>query len=172
MSKLRLSFMKSLFLLRHAKSSWDDPELKDFERPLSERGLWDVPTMAARFLENHKTVDCIICSPAVRAKTTAALFAENTAFPVDDVSSNPELYFAGSSMFLKAASFVDEHCDSAMLVGHNPAITEFVNAMANADIDNIPTCGLVELTLPISSWSDIQFGGASLIDFDYPKKTS
>ena len=57
-----------------------------------------------------------------------------------------------------------------MLVGHNPAITEFVNDMANADIDNIPTCGVVELSLPIDNWSDIEFGQATLIDFDYPKK--
>ena len=73
-------------------------------------------------------------------------------------------------MFLKAASLVDENCESAMLVGHNPAITDFVNTMANADIDNIPTCGLVELNLPIEHWSDIRAGDATLVEFDYPKK--
>lgn len=162
--------MKTLFLLRHAKSSWDDPELKDFERPLSDRGLNDVPAMAQRFLQRHEIIDCIVASPSIRTKTTAKIFAECIEFSQDDVVSNPELYFAGANMFLKAASLVDEHCASAMLVGHNPAITEFVNAMVDANIDNIPTCGLVELSLPIDNWSDIQLGEASLIQFDYPKK--
>jgi phosphohistidine phosphatase len=122
-SPLRL--MKTLYLLRHAKSSWDDPDLKDFERPLSDRGISDIPLMAERFLQRHDGVACIICSPALRAKTTAKLMAQNINFPVDDIVSNPELYFAGSGMFLKAASLVDDNCASAMLVGHNPAITEF-----------------------------------------------
>ena len=163
--------MKTLFLLRHAKSSWDDHALKDFERPLSERGNTDVPVMAQRFLERHTAMACIIGSPAMRAKTTAKLSAENIGFPIDNIISNVELYFAGTSMFLKAARHVDENCDSAMLVGHNPAITEFVNDMANTDIDNIPTCGLVELSLPIEHWSDAITGSATLVDFDYPKKT-
>ncbi len=163
--------MKTLFLLRHAKSSWDNPKLKDFERPLSGRGINDAPVIADRFLSRYSSVDCIICSPAMRAKSTAKLFAENINFPVDDIISNPELYFAGTSMFLKAASLVDENCESAMLVGHNPAITDFVNDMANTDIDNIPTCGLVELSLPLEDWSDIEPGDAKLVEFDYPKKS-
>lgn len=163
--------MKTLYLLRHAKSSWDDPELKDFERPLAKRGLNDAPVMAARFLARDKSVEFIVSSPAIRAKTTAKIFAETLGFPEDDIVSNPELYFAGTGMFLKAASQVDENCESAMLVGHNPAITEFANMMANADIDNVPTCGLVELSLPINNWSEVETGSATLIDFDYPKKS-
>ena len=162
--------MKTLYLLRHAKSSWDDPELKDFERPLSDRGIADVPIMAGRFKTAHSDPDCMICSPANRAKSTARLFAKQIGFPGDDIISNPELYFAGTNMFLKAASLVDETCESAMLVGHNPAITDFVNLMAESDIDNIPTSGLVELSLPIESWSDVQLGEATLVNFDYPKK--
>jgi len=164
--------MKILYLLRHAKSSWDDPELKDFERPLASRGIDDVPVMAARFQGRGGQLACIICSPANRAKSTARLFAKNIEFDVDDIISNPELYFAGTPMFLKAASHVDETCDSAMLVGHNPAITEFANAMANCDIDNIPTCGLVEMRLPIEHWNDIDTGTADLLEFDYPKKST
>lgn len=163
--------MKTLYLLRHAKSSWDDPELKDFERPLSDRGIGDVPIMAGRFKQSHLDPDCIISSPAIRAKSTASLFAKQIGFPRDDIISNPELYFAGTNMFLKAASLVDETCESAMLVGHNPAITDFVNSMADSDIDNIPTGGLVELSLPIENWADVQLGEATLVNFDYPKKS-
>jgi phosphohistidine phosphatase len=73
-------------------------------------------------------------------------------------------------MFLKAARLVDDHFESAMLVGHNPAITEFANLMTGAAIDNIPTCGLVQMSLPIESWSEIEERGARLEEFDYPKK--
>ncbi len=162
--------MKILYLLRHAKSSWDDPGLRDFERPLSERGARDVPVMAARFLERGGAVQRIITSPAVRARTTARLMAENIRYPVDGLVSNPELYLAGTGMYLKAASLVDEDCGAAMLVGHNPSITEFVNLMADAGIDNIPTCGLAALELPVDSWADVRAGGATLAEFDYPKK--
>lgn len=126
--------------------------------------------MAARFRQRNSQADCIICSPALRTKTTAHLWAEELGIPDDEVTSNPELYFAGTGMFLKAASLVDEECQSAMLVGHNPAITEFANAMAGCDIDNIPTCGIVELRLPIDDWSQVEIGQAELREFDFPKK--
>lgn len=164
--------MKSLFLLRHAKSSWEDPDLKDFERPLSDRGLADVPTMAGRFNARSRSIACIITSPATRAKSTAQMFASAIHLPLEDIASNPELYFAGAAMFLKATHQLDDSCASAMLVGHNPAITEFANHMCNANIDNIPTCGLVELSLPIEDWSEASFAEAELVDFDYPKKTT
>ena len=162
--------MKTLYLLRHAKSSWDQPKLRDFERPLAERGLRDISRIGQRFSQSGRNVECIISSPAVRAKTTALLFAREVGYPEDDIIANPELYFAGAAMFLKAASLVDEHFRSAMLVGHNPAITEFVDDMCNAGIDNIPTSGLVELRLPVEQWSDVRYGNAELIDFDYPKR--
>ncbi|MFT4862799.1 MAG: phosphohistidine phosphatase [Pseudohongiellaceae bacterium] len=162
--------MKNLFLLRHAKSSWDNPDLKDFERPLNQRGLADIPVMAARFTRRNCSVSSIICSPALRTKTTALLFSEALNYSGDTIISNPGLYFAGVGMFLKATTLIDDDCDSALLVGHNPAITEFVNAMANVAIDNIPTCGLVHLQLDIDTWSQAELGLASMLEFDYPKK--
>ncbi|MBL4821029.1 MAG: histidine phosphatase family protein [Gammaproteobacteria bacterium] len=162
--------MKTLFLLRHGKSSWSNSQLKDFERPLADRGLSDIQLMASRFVDSGRQVQCIIASPAVRAKSTAILFAKEIGFPQDEVAANPELYFAGATMFLKAAGLVDEEFESAMLVGHNPAITDVVNDMCGAAIDNIPTSGLVELRLPIEHWSDIAYDNAELIDFDYPKR--
>jgi phosphohistidine phosphatase len=164
--------MKTLYLLRHAKSSWDYPDLKDFERPLNGRGLRDVPVMADRFNARNCTVDCIVCSPAVRAKTTAGLFSEAVNFKGGAIVSNPELYFAGVGMFLKAAKLMDSSCNTSMLVGHNPAITEFVNAMTGEAIENIPTCGFVQMELAIDDWADASLGSARLIEFDFPKKQS
>lgn len=173
--------MKTLYLLRHAKSSWDDPDLKDFERPLNGRGLRDIPVMADRFNARGCSIDCIVSSPAMRTKTTARLFSEAVAFKGETIVSNPELYFAGVGMFLKATKLMDGSCDTAMLVGHNPAITEFVNAMVGEQagtaetaetIDNIPTCGLIQMELPIDDWADASLGSGRLIEFDFPKKQS
>jgi len=162
--------MKTLYLLRHAKSCWGNSELKDFERPLNDRGLADAPALGARLLEADKQLACIVTSPAIRARTTAMLLAEVIGYPGDEIISNPELYFAGAAMFLKATMQIDEECESALLIGHNPAITEFANAMANLDIDNVPTCGLVELSLPVSNWTEVKLGSASLVKVDFPKK--
>lgn len=162
--------MKTLFLLRHAKSSWEDPDLKDFERPLNERGLADVPVMAGRFQGRDCRLTTIISSPATRAKTTASLFAKAIRLPQDELASNPELYFAGAAMFLKATQLLDEESSAAMLVGHNPAITEFANSLANCDIENVPTCGLVEISLPHENWADVDYGSGTLVNFDYPKR--
>lgn len=162
--------MKNLYLMRHAKSSWDNPDLKDFERPLNQRGLDDIPVMAARFLQRNCSISCIVCSPALRTKTTAQLFSEAVNYAGEAVISNPGLYFAGVGMFLKATNLLDDDCESAMLVGHNPAITEFANAMANVSIDNIPTCGVVQLQLDIETWAEAELGNAVMLEFDYPKK--
>ena len=162
--------MKTLYLLRHAKSSWDDSELKDFERPLADRGMLDVPKMASRFLQRGDTVDCIIASPSLRAMTTARMMADQIGFPADEVASNPELYFAGAGIFLQVARLIDEHCQSAMLVGHNPAITEFANRMSDGRIDHIPTCGLLQLQFRVPHWEEIQETLGELVYFDYPKK--
>ncbi len=164
--------MKILYLLRHAKSSWDDPDLKDFERPLNARGLRDVPVMADRFNARNCRVDCIVSSPATRAKTTAGLFSEAIDYKGGAIVSNSELYFAGVGMFLKAAKLMDSACNASMLVGHNPAITEFANAMTGEAFENIPTCGLVQMELAIDDWADASLGSARLIEFDFPKKQS
>lgn len=166
-------FMKILYLLRHAKSSWDNADLRDFERPLSDRGVNDIPVMAQRFIDRGSVIDCIVSSPAVRAKTTARAMADKLNFPKDEIISNPELYFAGTGMFLKATKLMDESANTAMLVGHNPAITEFANAMlgdGSEEIDNIPTCGLVALELPIEQWADASLASARRTLFDFPKK--
>jgi phosphohistidine phosphatase len=162
--------MKTLYLLRHAKSSRDDPELKDLERPLADRGLRDILKMASRFQQRGDTVDCVVTSPALRAKTTAKILAGQIGFPPDEVATNPEFYFAGAGMFVKAVSLLDVNCQSAMLVGHNPTITEFADRICDGRIDHIPTCGLLKLQFPVQHWEEIQEVLGELVYFDYPKK--
>ena len=164
--------MKILYLLRHAKSSPGNPGMKDFERSLNKRGLNDVPLVGSRFNEKDFSVQCMISSSARRAETTAVLMAQNTGFPIDDIIINSDLYLAGVGTFLRVAREINEDCESAMLVGHNPAITEFANQMMNKSIDNIPTCGLIKMSLPISYWSDIELGKGVFMEFEFPKNIS
>ncbi len=161
--------MKTLYLLRHAKSSPANTILKDFERPLSERGVKDITTMAKRFKKRHSSVQTIISSSARRAKHTATLMAERVGFSAENVVSQPELYLAGVGVFMRVTSLIDDSYEAAMLVGHNPTITEFANRMTNSSIDSMPTCSLIKMSLPISSWSDVEMGQGISVKFDYPK---
>ena len=168
--------MKTLFVMRHAKSSWTEPALKDFARPLAQRGIDDISNMAARFMDRGCALEAIVSSPAVRTATTAALFASAIGLSTDRVSINAELYFAGAPMLLSAASLFDDTCAAVMLVGHNPAVTDFVNELVGLNsgiaIDTVPTSGLLQFELDIESWAHIALGNTRLIEFDYPKKES
>jgi phosphohistidine phosphatase len=161
--------MKTLYLLRHAKSSPATPIVKDFERSLSVRGLEDITLMAENFNECHLAVQSIISSSAKRANHTATIMAEKIGFSSEDVTCQPELYLAGVSVFLRITSLIDDRCEAAMLVGHNPTITEFANRMTNSSIDSMPTCSLVKLSLPIICWSDVELGQGIFLKFEYPK---
>ena len=161
--------MKTLYLLRHAKSSPATTILKDFERSLSGRGLEDIALMAKMFNERHLSVQSIISSSAKRANHTATLMAEMIGLSSEYVMFQPELYLAGVNVFLRITSLIDERFGAAMLVGHNPTITEFANRMTNGSIDSMPTCSLVKMSLPISCWSDVELGQGTSMKFEYPK---
>ena len=161
--------MKTLYLLRHAKSAWGDRELTDQDRPLNSRGLNDIPKMSAR-LREKSAVQAIISSTALRASRTAKLMAEGIGFPAESVSLNSEMYLSGPLKLLEIVRQLDDMLTEVMLVCHNPAITEFVNSMSGANIANIPTCGLVTLRLNSDTWADTVFNQAVLLEFDYPKK--
>ena len=162
-------FMKTLYLLRHAKSSWADRELTDQDRPLNSRGLTDIPKMSAR-LREKSAVQAIISSTAARAFSTARLMGEGIGIPAESVSSNDEMYLSGPLKLLEIVRQLDDMLTEVMLVGHNPAITEFVNSMTGGSISNVPTCGVVTLKLNSDTWTDAAFDEAKLIEFDYPKK--
>ncbi|MGB4248084.1 MAG: histidine phosphatase family protein [Pseudohongiellaceae bacterium] len=161
--------MKTLYLLRHAKSSWASPDVKDFDRPLNERGFDDAPEMALRLKERGVTIDLVVSSPALRAYTTATIFCDVLGIDVAKIVQDRQIYLAGSAKLLQLITLFDESADSAMLVAHNPALTDLANDLAHAGIDNIPTTGLVTLQLPVEHWFDAQAGQAKLLSFDFPK---
>jgi phosphohistidine phosphatase len=166
--------MKTLYIVRHAKSSWDDTELRDFDRPLNGRGKKDAPRMGKRLREKKVTPDIMLSSPAERALTTCKEIANVLDFPKGKIKTDKRLYHADEDQILKVLSELkDAARDSeevVMIFGHNPGLTEFANSLLNESLMNIPTCGVVHATLNIEHWRDIHFGCGQMLHFDFPKK--
>ncbi|MBX2915716.1 MAG: histidine phosphatase family protein [Cyclobacteriaceae bacterium] len=165
--------MKKLILIRHAKSSWDDPELDDFDRPLNKRGQKDAPRMGKRLKEKRVTPDIMISSPAERALATCIAIAKVLNFDQSKIKTERKLYHASEDEILNVLrNLKDSPRDSeevVLLFGHNPGLTEFANSLLNQTIDNIPTCGVVGAELVVKRWQDVSFGCGNILFFDFPK---
>jgi phosphohistidine phosphatase len=170
MDNVYFTSMKRLLVIRHAKSSWDYPELEDFERPLNERGKKDAPRMGKRIKEKDLPVDYLISSPAKRAFSTSKRIADALQFPREKIITNKNLYHADEDGILKIVRSIPDSFSVALLFGHNPGLTEFVNALLNEHIQNIPTCGVVSCLLEVPSWKELKWGKGTLEYFDFPKK--
>jgi phosphohistidine phosphatase len=168
--------MKTLYLVRHAKSSWDNPDQIDFDRPLNERGKKNAPRMGKRLKEKRVTPDMMISSPAERALATCIEMARVLGFPEEKIKTDKRLYHANEDQLLQVIKELrDSPRDSeevVILFGHNPGLTEFANALLNKDLENIPTCGVVAAKLNISTWKEAKFGCGEMEFFEYPKSSS
>ena len=164
--------MKRLYLVRHAKSSWKDPKLDDFDRPLNKRGKRDAPFMGQRLREANVRPDLIISSPAKRAAKTAKIIAAQIAYPLKKIQWTESLYAAGTLILLQVLREIDDSVERAMLVGHNPGLTLLAELLTSETIDNIPTSGAFALDLDIESWSQTGEGSGIPVFLDYPKKHS
>ncbi len=162
--------LKTLYIIRHAKSSWDDPLLDDFSRPLNERGKRDAPRMGKRLKEKRIAPAVMITSPARRALATCKRIAEVLNYSADRIKIERELYHASDEGILDVIKTIKDKYDNAVIVGHNPGLTNFVNLLGNQHFENMPTCSIAAFTLPVTSWKDIKLGMGKLIFFDYPKK--
>ena len=161
--------MKTLLLVRHAKSSWDDPEMKDFDRPLNDRGKKDAPEMAERLKDKGLKIDLFVSSPAKRAKKTAKIFAEAYDVSKEDIKLVDELYHASPSAFSKAVADLSDKEGVVALFSHNPGITEYASSLSNVRIDNMPTCSVFAVQANIKKWSEFEAAEKSFLFFDYPK---
>jgi phosphohistidine phosphatase len=161
--------MKTLLLIRHAKSSWNQPGLSDFDRPLNERGKKDAPEMARRVKEKGIELDHLVSSPAKRARKTAKYFAEEFGFKKEDIQLVEELYGATQPQFLKAVAGINDKYKTVALFSHNPGITDFASSLTNIRIDDMPTCAIFALQAETESWSDFASAEKKFLFFDYPK---
>ena len=161
--------MKTLLLIRHAKSDWDDASLRDFDRPLNERGKQDAPRMARRLLDKKITVDAFISSPAKRARKTAEFFAKAFGREKEDIHFFESLYLAPAPVFFEVISGISDDYDSIAVFSHNDGITDFANMLTDARIDNSPTCGIFAIKSDIKTWKDFGEESNRFDFFDYPK---
>jgi phosphohistidine phosphatase len=164
--------MKKLFIVRHAKSSWDFPELDDYERPLNKRGKRDAPEMGRRLLQRQIRPDGMIASPAKRAADTSKLIANEISFSIAEIKKEPMFYHASNISMISVLRSIGKDIDTLMIFGHNPGLTDLVNFLSGTNIFNIPTCGIAEIEFDVSSWAEIEKDAGELKSFDYPKKLS
>jgi len=162
--------MKMLYVIRHAKSSWDNPLLNDFDRPLSERGERDAPNMGKRLKEKDLVANLFLSSPAKRALKTAEKIANVLNYSIDKIKTDGNLYHAEDEEILHIVKHISDKHNVVLIFGHNPGLTDFVNNLTDAIIKNIPTCGIVACKLNIESWKQADWGKAHVEFFDYPRK--
>ena len=160
--------MKTLFVLRHAKSSWDDPDLADFERPLNHRGKSAAPFMGETMEREGLLPDVILSSPAVRARETARLAKESGNLSAD-IQHVEQIYEASPQTLRQIASGIDDRFRSAMIVGHNPGMEGFVRLLTGRS-EPMPTASLAVIDLDITAWSEISGGRGSLRRLIRPKE--
>jgi len=162
--------MKTLLLVRHAKSSWDLATLNDFDRSLNERGKKDAPVMAQRLLDRKIDINIFVSSPAKRAKKTAELFCSIYKKDKEQIIFVPALYHASINTFFEVVSQLNDDYNCVAIFSHNPVITEFVNQLVeNITIENMPTCGVFAVKTSITKWKEFSTSKKELLFFDYPK---
>jgi len=162
--------MKTIYLVRHAKSSWKYPDLDDFERPLNKRGRKSAPFMGTILKKLKVAPDLILSSPANRASMTARIIADKIDYPLEKIRYRESIYEFSANALIEVIEHLDDVINKAMLVGHNPALTDLANFIGDKPISNIPTSGVFCADLDIPSWAKIGDHCGQLKFFEFPKK--
>jgi len=162
--------MRTLYIVRHAKSSWSDPAVDDFHRPLNERGQRDAPFMAHAFHTRNEPVDLLVSSPAVRALSTARHFAKALGIDKGAIVEDRSLYLADLPTLLKRVNQLPDTADRVVLFGHNPGLSDLVEHLGDDDLGELPTCAVVRIDLPIDAWAEASMGLGTVVWHDHPKQ--
>jgi phosphohistidine phosphatase len=148
--------VKRLTLMRHANAQWKDPQLADFERPLSRRGQSEAEAMGRRFVELHLAPTVVVTSPARRARQTADIMVREVGLPARNLRTEESLYLAPSEEILRIIRSTGPRIPHLMIVGHNPGISELSNLLAPlSHAREITTAGMCSLSFDVHSWADI-----------------
>ena len=161
--------MKTLLLMRHAKSSRDDPSLPDRDRPLDDRGEQDGPKMGKRLAKRDVKPDLLLSSPALRALTTAQLTAEEVGYKRKDIVVDDRLYASSADDLLAVIRALDNKLNRVMLFGHNPEFSDLAHRLSS-EIISMPTSAVVEFDFDTKAWSEVGEVKPAKVVFDYPKK--
>lgn len=147
--------MKTLYIVRHAKSSWDDPTLSDHDRPLNNNGIRKTKIIVEYLKRNKIKPELLKSSSAERAHSTAKIIAEAIDYPLEDIELQENLYHASSETIYDELFSISNSVNSVMIFGHNPTFTYFVNKFLDPKIDNLPTSGVVSISFDTNSWEKI-----------------
>jgi len=161
--------MKTLYLIRHAKSSRDDFSLKDIDRPLNERGKKNAPFMGKILADSGLKPDVMISGPAKRAFSTAKKIAKELGYAKEFIVIEPSIYEAGIKELLHLVNSLKNEWKTVVLFGHNPGFTDFCNYLTGANLVNIPTCGVVKIEFDTRDWKMVSGDTGRLVWFDSPK---
>lgn len=162
--------MKQLILCRHAKSSWKNITIDDIDRRLNKRGKQDAPMMGKRLALKGIRPDAMISSPATRARKTAVRLAKELNFSKDSIKIEKVLYGAHVDEMFNLVNGLDDSWGQVIIIGHNPEMTMFAHALADFNVFNIPTCGIVCVKFQADHWKEIMNKSGEVVFFDYPKK--
>jgi phosphohistidine phosphatase len=162
------SEVKTLLLVRHAKSSRDDPSLPDRDRPLDERGERDAPKIGKRLAKRDLKPDLLISSPATRALATAHLIADELGCRRKDIVVNDRLYASDADTLLQVIHELDDKLRCVMLFGHNPEFSDLAHRWSN-EITDMPTCAVAAFTFDTKSWSQVGRIEPAKVSLDHPK---
>lgn len=161
--------MKTLYSVRHAKSSNALIGQQDIDRPLNERGIEDATMIAQRLFSHQNFLDAFVSSPAKRALTTCNLFAKIFNIPSKNIFIEEKLYEAPATTFYEVVKKLDNQFSAIALFSHNPGISYFVNSLTDKMIDGMPTCGVYGVQAEIDSWKDFELAEKIFLYFDFPK---
>ena len=164
--------MKYLTLIRHAKSSWDYPQLADFDRPLNSRGERSAPEMGRRLAARHIVPDLIVSSPANRAITTAEIIASEIGYPKDRIKEENRIYEASSKSILEVINEQNDSADKIFMFGHNPGMHQLAEFLADFNMYKFPTCAVLHIRFNTDSWKNIGKDKGIVEFYDFPKKKS
>lgn len=162
--------MRTLYICRHAKSSWAIAGQEDHARPLNERGFRDAPSMALRFKNRGEPIDRMVSSDATRALATAKAFVKELGMDSDRFRVEPRLYHATAHAIKDVCEHFPDEDARVMIFGHNPGLSDLVRMLCDEDIGELPTCGLVRIDFTLDQWAAIARGSGTLVWFDYPKR--
>ena len=147
--------MKTLYVMRHAKASWDFPDLPDVERPIVEKGIYNTKLIVAELNNKKTTPDLIISSHAKRAIETAKIIATGINYPIEKIETNKHIYMADKDDIFNIIFGVKNSLDAIMIIGHNPTLTQFANLFLDEKINILPTSGVISICFETGDWEGI-----------------
>ena len=161
--------MKEIYVLRHAKSSWDNSNLSDFERPLADRGISDAKKMSKFLKDMNIKIDKVLCSNAIRAKETFDLTADGFNFEIDKATYSDKLYFGDTTTIIQDLKELEESLNNILIVGHNPTLHYLVEILTNESINRFTTCNLATISHD-GEWVSLNSQQCSLKSLIRPKE--